>query len=151
LACFFFHPASIVLTRSALTKPQQEVDFVNWYLEVLKKYAVFSGRASRREYWWFALFNAIFAIAAMIIDNVLGLAMRDVGYGPLYILYVLGTLLPGIAVGVRRLHDIGKSGWYMFVSLIPCVGGIILLVFFVTQGDMGENEYGPDPYAYASY
>ena len=116
-----------------------------WYLEVLKKYAVFSGRASRKEYWMFVLFNVIFAVAAMILDNVLGLAIKDVGYGPIYILYALATLIPGIAVGVRRLHDIGKSGWYLLLGLIPCVGGIILLVFAATAGDVGENEYGPDP------
>jgi uncharacterized membrane protein YhaH (DUF805 family) len=121
---------------------------MNWYLEVLKKYAVFSGRASRREYWMFFLFNLIFAIVAAVLDNVLGLAIRDVGYGPFYILYALGTLLPGLAVGIRRLHDIGKSGWYMLMGFIPCVGGIILLVFFATQGDMGTNEYGPDPYEF---
>jgi uncharacterized membrane protein YhaH (DUF805 family) len=110
---------------------------MNWYLEVLKKYAVFSGRASRREYWMFFLFNLIFAIVAAVLDNVLGLAIRDVG-----------TLLPGLAVGIRRLHDIGKSGWYMLMGFIPCVGGIIVLVFFATQGDMGTNEYGPDPYEF---
>ena len=79
------------------------------------------------------------------------MAIKDVGYGPLYILYNLAVLIPSLAVGVRRLHDTGKSGWYILIGLIPCVGGLILLVFFVTQGDMGDNEYGPDPYAYASY
>jgi uncharacterized membrane protein YhaH (DUF805 family) len=122
---------------------------MNWYLEVLKKYAVFSGRARRKEYWMFTLFNVIFAIAAMIIDNVVGLAIKDVGYGPIYILYALATLVPSLAVSVRRLHDIGKSGWYILLGLIPCVGGIILLVFAVTAGDVGENEYGVDPKAYS--
>jgi uncharacterized membrane protein YhaH (DUF805 family) len=122
---------------------------MNWYLEVLKKYAVFGGRARRKEYWMYFLFNLIFAIAAAILDNVLGLAIKDVGYGPIYILYALATLVPGVAVTVRRLHDIGKSGWYIFVGLIPCVGGIILLVFAVTAGDFGENEYGPDPKEYS--
>ena len=118
---------------------------MNWYLAVMQKYAVFSGRARRKEYWMFVLFNLIFAIAAMILDNVLGLAIKDIGYGPIYLLYALATLIPGIAVSVRRLHDIGKSGWYILVGLIPCVGGIILLVFAVTAGDVGENEYGSDP------
>ncbi len=122
---------------------------MNWYLTVLKKYAVFSGRARRKEYWMFVLFNLIFALAAMVIDNVLGLAIEDVGYGPFYILYALATLIPGIAVSVRRFHDIGKSGWYILLGLIPCVGGIILLVFAVTAGDVGENEYGPDPIAFS--
>ena len=118
---------------------------MNWYLKVLKEYANFSGRAGRKEFWLFTLFNAIFAIVAMILDNLLGLAIRDVGYGPIYILYILATLIPGLAVSVRRLHDIGKSGWYLLMGLLPCIGGIILLVFYATAGDPGENEYGPDP------
>jgi uncharacterized membrane protein YhaH (DUF805 family) len=120
---------------------------MNWYLKVLKNYANFSGRARRKEYWFFVLFNVIFAFAAMLLDNLLGLAIEDVGYGPFYILYSLAMLIPGIAVSVRRLHDIGKSGWYILLALIPCVGGIILLVFDLTPGDTYENEYGPDPKA----
>ena len=122
---------------------------MNWYISVLKNFANFSGRARRKEYWFFVLFNVIFAIAAMILDNVLGLAIKDVGYGPFYIVYALATLIPGLAVLVRRLHDTGKSGWYILMGLIPCVGGIILLVFAVTEGNAGENEYGSDPKAYS--
>ena len=118
---------------------------MNWYLKVLKQYADFSGRARRKEYWFFMLFNAIFAIAAMIVDNMLGLAIEDVGYGPVYLIYALVTLIPGIAVSVRRLHDIGKSGWYFLLAFIPCVGGIILLVFALTPGDTYTNDFGPDP------
>lgn len=120
---------------------------MNWYLAVLKNYAGFSGRARRKEYWMFTLFHVIFAIIAVVIDNVLGIAIRDVGYGPIYLLYTLVTLIPGLAVSVRRLHDTGKSGWFLLVGLIPCVGGIILLVFMVTAGEVGENAYGPDPKA----
>ena len=118
---------------------------MNWYMKVLKNYANFSGRARRKEYWFFVLFNAIFAIAAIIVDNLLGLAIQDTIYGPFYLLYVLATFIPGIAVSIRRLHDIGKSGWYFLLVFIPCVGGIILLVFDLTPGDTYENEYGPDP------
>ena len=119
---------------------------MNWYLHVLKNYAVFSGRARRKEYWMFVLFNLIFAIVAMILDNVLGLTIsKDVRYGPFYIVYALATFIPGLAVLVRRLHDIGKSGWYVLLAPIPCIGGIILLVFAATAGDVGENEYGTDP------
>ena len=118
---------------------------MNWYLKVLKNYFNFSGRARRKEYWMFFLFQFIFALVAIVIDNVLGLAIKDVGYGPFYLLLVLATLIPGLAVTVRRLHDIGKSGWFILVSFIPLIGGIILLVFAVTGGDYGENEYGPDP------
>ncbi|MEO8574281.1 MAG: DUF805 domain-containing protein [Pyrinomonadaceae bacterium] len=118
---------------------------MNWYLKVLQNYANFQGRARRKEYWFFVLFNAIFAVIAMILDNLFGLTFKDSGTGPFYLLYVLATLIPGLAVSVRRLHDIGKSGWFMLLALIPCVGGIILLIFDVTPGDAGENEYGPDP------
>lgn len=122
---------------------------MNWYLEVLKKYTVFNGRASRREYWMFFLFSFIFSVIAMVLDRVLGLTIESIGYGPIYLFYGLGVLIPSIAVGIRRLHDTGRSGWYMLVSFIPCVGGIILLVLFATPGDVGENEYGPDPYSYS--
>ncbi|MBK8465577.1 MAG: DUF805 domain-containing protein [Chloracidobacterium sp.] len=124
---------------------------MNWYLGVLKKYAVFSGRARRKEYWIFALFNLIFVVVAVIIDNVLGLTIEDVGYGPVYILYALATFVPSLAVTVRRLHDTGKSGWFILVALIPCVGGIALLVFGLTPGDVGANEYGEDPKAHSEY
>ena len=119
---------------------------MNWYLAVLKNYAVFSGRASRREYWMFTLFNLIFAIVAAILDNVLGIAMKETGYGPIYLLYALATLIPSLAVSVRRLHDTSKSGWFLFVGLIPCIGGIWLLILMITEGDVGRNTYGADPY-----
>lgn len=118
---------------------------MSWYFKVLQNYFNFSGRARRKEYWMFFLFQIIFAIVAIIIDNVLGLAIKDIGYGPVYGLYALATLIPGLAVTVRRLHDTGKSGWYFLVGLIPFIGGIILLVFVVSAGDVGENAYGPDP------
>ena len=118
---------------------------MNWYLAVLKNYAGFSGRARRKEYWMFVLFNMIFAIVAMILDNVLGIAIEGVGYGPLYGLYVLAVLIPGLAVAVRRLHDVGKSGWMILIALIPIIGAIWLLVLMVTDSNTGENKYGPNP------
>ena len=118
---------------------------MNWYLKVLKQYADFEGRARRTEYWMFVLFNVIFTVAAMILDNVLGLTIGDLPYGALYCLYVLVVFLPGLAVGVRRLHDIGKSGWMMLVALIPIVGGIWLLVLLATEGNPSANEYGANP------
>lgn len=118
---------------------------MNWYLKVIKQYADFKGRASRQEYWMFVLFNLIFASTAMILDNILGIAMREVGYGPLYILYVLAVFIPGLAVSVRRLHDVGKSGWTMFIALIPIIGGIWLLVIMATEGDKEENQYDSAP------
>lgn len=118
---------------------------MNWYLLALKKYADFNGRARRKEYWMFFLFSIIFAIAAMILDNLLGLNFDPIPYGTIYMLYTLGTLIPSIAVGVRRLHDIGKSGWMILVSLIPFIGFIWLIVLFVTDSQPGSNEYGPNP------
>jgi len=118
---------------------------MNWYTKVLRNYAVFTGRARRKEYWMFLLFNIIFAIAAMILDNALGLVIAPMPYGPLYMLYMLAVLIPGLAVGVRRLHDLGKSGWWLLIILIPLIGAIWLLVLFVTEGTRGPNQYGPDP------
>ncbi len=116
-----------------------------WYLQVLKNYAGFSGRARRKEYWMFALFNLIFLIVAMILDNVLGTTIEDLPYGLFYFLYALVVLIPSLAVAVRRLHDVGKSGWMILISLIPIVGGIWLLVLMLTDSNPGENEYGVNP------
>jgi uncharacterized membrane protein YhaH (DUF805 family) len=118
---------------------------MNWYLAVLKNYAGFSGRARRKEYWMFTLFNIIFAIVAMILDNVLGIAMAEIGYGPLYGLYTLAVFIPGLAVSVRRLHDVGKSGWMILIVLIPIIGAIWLIVLLVTDSNSGENQYGSNP------
>jgi uncharacterized membrane protein YhaH (DUF805 family) len=122
---------------------------MNWYLKVLKNYFVFSGRAGRKEYWMFVLFNIIFAVVAAILDNVLGITIKDVGYGPIYLLYALATFIPGLAVLVRRLHDTGRSGWWFFIAFVPCIGGIWLLVLAATAGDVGANEYGAEPDAFA--
>ncbi|MES2780390.1 MAG: DUF805 domain-containing protein [Bacteroidota bacterium] len=118
---------------------------MKWYLQVLKKYADFNGRARRKEYWMFALFNFIFIIVAMILDNVFGTTIGMVPYGLFYIVYALAVLIPCIAVAVRRLHDVGKSGWMFLIALIPIVGGIWLLVLFCTDGVAGPNEYGANP------
>ena len=114
---------------------------MEWYLKVLKNYATFSGRARRKEYWMFVLFNIIAAIVLMILDFIIGT------YFVLYGLYLLAIVIPSLAVGVRRLHDIGKSGWWMFISLIPLIGGIWLLVLLCTDGTAGDNTYGPSPKA----
>jgi len=118
---------------------------MNWYLKVLKQYADFSGRARRKEFWMFVLFNIIFALIAMFLDNMLGIAFGGIGYGPLYLLYGLFVLIPSLAVDVRRLHDIGKSGWWLLIALIPFVGIIWLIVLFATDSQPGDNEYGPNP------
>ena len=120
---------------------------MNYYLAALKKYAEFSGRARRSEYWFFALFNVIFIIVAMGLDNLLGLTIMDLPYGFFYFAYALAMFIPGLAVFVRRMHDIGKSGWWYFIALIPIIGAIWLLVLCLTEGTLGDNEYGPDPKA----
>jgi uncharacterized membrane protein YhaH (DUF805 family) len=125
---------------------------MNWYLQVLKKYADFSGRARRKEYWMYSLFNVIFLIIAMTIDNLLGTTFKIGGeygqslpYGYIYAIYILAVIIPGIAVSVRRLHDVGKSGWMLLIALIPLVGLIWLFVLMVTDSETGENKYGPNP------
>ena len=120
---------------------------MDWYLKVLKNYVGFSGRARRKEYWMFTLFSVIFAVVAMILDNVLGLASKEIGYGPIYGLYALAVLLPSLAVSVRRLHDTDRSGWWLLIALIPFLGGIVLLVFMVLEGNHSDNRFGPDPKA----
>ena len=118
---------------------------MNWYLKCWKQYADFSGRARRKEYWMFVLFNIIVAIIAGIIDGVLGLINPEIGFGVFGGLYSLAAFIPGLAVSVRRLHDIGKSGWYYLLGLIPLLGAIVLLVWFCTEGEHGANKWGEDP------
>ena len=117
---------------------------INYYFSCFNKYADFTGRARRMEYWSFLLFNAIAAIVAMILDILLGLTFVDT-YGPFYMIYGLATFIPGLAVTVRRLHDVGKSGWYYLIALIPLVGAILLLVWLFTDSKPGANKWGPNP------
>ncbi len=120
---------------------------MNWYLKVMKQYADFNGRARRTEYWMFILFNLIFTFAAMVLDRVLGLNFSNeiTSYGFIYLIYVLATVIPGIAVAVRRLHDVDKSGWYYLLIFIPLIGAIWLLILFCTEGTPGRNQYGFNP------
>lgn len=115
---------------------------MNWYLNVMTKYADFNGRARRKEYWMFTLFNSIFAFAAIFLDNILDLSFRGTPYGPIYVIYVLAVFLPGLAVSIRRLHDIGKSGYMILLSFIPVVGTIWLLILMATESSPEDNEYG---------
>lgn len=117
---------------------------MKWYLQVLKKYADFKGRARRKEYWMFVLFNWIFAITFGIIDITV-IDLSPLGYGILHPLYCLIMVVPSIAVAVRRLHDIGKSGWYYLIFLIPLVGAIILIAWFCKEGEQGTNQWGSNP------
>ena len=118
---------------------------MNWYLEVLKKYAVFSGRARRKEYWYFFLFNIIILLVLSFIDGMTGTFIYEAGLGLLGGIYALAVLIPGIAVAVRRLHDTDRSGWWLLVGLIPVFGTIALLVFMLQDGKLGENQYGANP------
>jgi uncharacterized membrane protein YhaH (DUF805 family) len=115
---------------------------MNEYLSVLKNYAKFDGRARRREYWMFTLVNA----AVYVVLNILATQVSMyIGY--LAIAYMLGILVPSIAVAIRRMHDIGKSGWWVLIALVPLIGGIWFLVLTVTAGQSGSNAYGADPKA----
>ncbi|TRZ44314.1 DUF805 domain-containing protein [Robertkochia solimangrovi] len=119
---------------------------MNWYRKVIQQYADFKGRARRKEFWMFVLFNIIFALIASMLDYFLGIA-NDYGYGPIYGVYALFVLIPGLAVSVRRLHDIGKSGWWILLGLIPIIGTIWLIVYYVTDSQPGVNKWGPNPKA----
>ncbi len=115
-----------------------------WYIKVLKSYAVLAGRARRQEFWMFVLVNMVISIALTLMDTAVFDAPVE-GIGPLYGIYGLGVMVPGITVTVRRLHDIGKSGWYVLLALIPFVGGIWLLVLTCLDSQPGDNQYGPNP------
>lgn len=112
---------------------------------VFSKYATFSGRACRSEYWWFVLFNMIVSIVIAIVEPRSFASLSEFN-GPISILYSLAAFLPSIAVSVRRLHDVGRSGWWMFIMLIPLLGAIIYIYWAATRGQDGPNIYGPDPF-----
>ena len=116
---------------------------MSWYLGVLRKYVIFSGRARRKEYWMFLLINMVFVLIISIIDIMLGTGGKN-GGGLLYSIYVLAIFIPGLAVTIRRLHDIGNSGWLCLIALIP-FGAIALFIMFMKDGDLNENKYGPNP------
>lgn len=118
---------------------------MSWYLMALKKYAVFSGRAQRAEYWFFVLFNVIISILLTVLDAVLGTFDVQSGYGVLSSIYALAMFIPSLAVTVRRLHDTSRTGWWILIALIPLIGAIVLLIFLVFDSAPGENDYGPNP------
>ena len=120
---------------------------MNWYLQALKKYADFSGRARRREYWFFVLFNIIISVVLSVCDVVLGTYSAAASVGILSGIYTLAVLIPGIAVTVRRLHDTGRSGWWLLIALVPIVGWIVLLIFMLIDSQPAPNAYGPSPKA----
>jgi uncharacterized membrane protein YhaH (DUF805 family) len=119
---------------------------MNYFLDALGKYAVFSGRARRSEYWYFTLFSCliVFALAAagLYIARLTGGPPRVAEY--LADFFLLLIFLPSLAVSVRRLHDIGMSGWWVLLNFVP-LGGLVLLVFFCQDSQSGDNSYGPNP------
>lgn len=121
-----------------------KLSIMNWYLKCLRQYFDFSGRARRKEYWMFYLFNLIFAFIFGAMDGLIGWA-SNVGIGVLGAIYCAGTFIPGLAVTVRRMHDIGKSGWSLLLILIPIVGPIILLIRYCKEGESGSNSWGSNP------
>ncbi|MGB5156193.1 MAG: DUF805 domain-containing protein [Desulfobacterales bacterium] len=113
---------------------------MNWYLEVLKKYAVFNGRAGRKEYWYFVLFNIVFYILFGAIDRFIGSFNTEAGIGLFSSLYSLAVFTPGLAVTVRRLHDTDRSGWWLLIGLIPIIGALVLIVFTAQDSKAGDNK-----------
>jgi len=118
---------------------------MKWYIKALLQFDDFNGRARRKEFWMFALFNAIFFTVIIILDKVLGKYFIVFKFSPLSMLFLLATSAPTLAVSVRRLHDVGKSGWMRLIIFIPLIGFIWILVLMVSDGNPGENQYGQNP------
>lgn len=117
---------------------------MEWYIKCLRQYADFSGRARRREYWMFCLFNFLVSFCLGFVAGLLG-ALMDANLTSLVWIYALAIFIPSLAVCIRRLHDVGKSGWMYLIVLIPLVGAIWLLVLFCTNGEPGANKWGVNP------
>ena len=112
---------------------------MDWYVAALKKYAEFSGRARRKEYWMFALVSFLVSVGIAVLGMMVN-ALNILTW-----VYTLAVFIPSIAVGVRRLHDTGRSGWMGLLALIPLVGAIIVIVFLCQDSAPGDNQYGPNP------
>lgn len=117
---------------------------MKWYLNAFKNYANFNGRSSRTAYWMFGVFNITFAIIAFAIDLTFDIGFKKYGFGLLYCLYALVSFIPGLALAIRRLHDVNKSGWYFLLAIVPLLN-IYLIVLFCTKSDEESNDYGDKP------
>ncbi|MGL5179317.1 MAG: DUF805 domain-containing protein [Aeromonas veronii] len=115
---------------------------MNWYISVLKQYAVFSGRARRTEYWMFVLCNVIVMLLLGMVDKLIGGDNEQISS-----IYSLAVLLPSLAVAARRLHDTDRSAWWLLLGLIPIIGTLVLIYFMVCNGQQGPNRFGDDPKA----
>ena len=120
---------------------------MHWYIDVLRKYTVFSGRARRKEFWMFFLFSALISIFLAVIDEFMGweFVMGGDNLGFLSTLYYIAVVIPYLAVIFRRLHDTERSGWWVLIAFIPIIGIIVLTVLLILDGTKGENRFGPDP------
>lgn len=118
---------------------------MKWYLMAWQRCLQFTGRSRRTEYWMFVLINILVAIAIALMDLMLGTVDEQTQTGTFSTLYSLVVFLPTLALTVRRLHDTGRSGWWVLISLIPILGVIVLLVFMVLDGEAGDNDYGANP------
>lgn len=118
---------------------------MKYFTHVIRNYVNFSGRARRKEFWMFVLFAFLFSVAAGIIDNTLGTTDETGTTGVFSGLFGLFLLLPSLAVSARRLQDTGKSGFWLFLYLIPVIGFIVILIFCILPGNEGRNKFGPDP------
>jgi uncharacterized membrane protein YhaH (DUF805 family) len=113
---------------------------MNYYILAFKKYAIFSGRSRRSEYWYFILFNFLASFAIGFIGGLVGLGFEFTTQ-----IYALVALIPGTTVLVRRLHDVGKSGWMILIILIPIIGFIWMILLLTRDSEVGDNKYGPNP------
>lgn len=120
---------------------------MKWYLEPLNKYATFEGRARRKEFWQFAVFVFLVQLVLGVIDRMIGTFSIGAEFGLLGGVFSLFVLIPSIAVTVRRLHDIGRTGWWFFLYLIPLIGAIVMLIFMILDSQPETNQYGPSPKA----
>jgi len=120
---------------------------LNYYLDGLQKYAIFEGRAQRAAYWYFVLLNLIISLAIGIVEVMVGIADAETAYGPVSALYSLFIFLPATALLARRLHDVGRSGWWILLMLIPIIGFFVLLFWTIQDSEPGDNRYGPNPKA----
>ena len=122
---------------------------MEWYIKVLKQFNDFKTRARRKEYWMWTLYVTLINILAMILDDMLGLNFellgQDLDYGWLYLITGIINFIPGLSIVVRRLHDVGKSGWFFLIILIPIIGWIGILILLCSDGDKEENKWGTNP------
>jgi|SRR5690625_51921 len=119
---------------------------MDWFFYALRRYNDFQSRARRKEYWNYVLYLFLLSIGASFVDTILGFSrMGGSVYGPVTSILFLVTFIPSLAVAVRRLHDIGKSGWWLLIGFLPVIGTIWLLIFLVREGESLPNQYGDNP------